>query len=244
MLKLQTAMTVALAAATLLAGEICGATLIVFDRATLVNRPVQLAVLTKGRLFPKGGQLVTLSVGGSRLKQILTGGDGYGYLMYTPAGAGLKTVAAACRDESESGKLLVMAAHERAILIDVETALRRSALAPQLREGSREALTRLNQHFRIVYLYGMTGLVLTRSWLNSNGLPPSVVLPWRNAGVIKTLERQGIRQHAVIGSASQMKAAENTIQNRFSFENTQNGPKIDTWSDVVQALGLKKPGTE
>ena len=228
-----------LAAAILLVGDICGAAVIVFDRVALVNQPVQLAVRTKGKLLPKGGQLVILSVGGTRLKQILTGGDGYGYLMFTPPETGLKTIEAVYEGKRESGQLLVMSAQERVILIDVETALRRSAITPRLREGSLAALESLNQEFRILYLYTFTGLTLTRQWLRSKGLPPSVALPWRNAAAIGTRERIGIRPHAIIGSASQLKVADKTIQHRFSFEETKDGRKVDNWTDVIKALEIQ-----
>lgn len=241
MLHIQIAKALVLTTAILLAGDISSAAVIVFDRVALVNQPVQLAVQTKGKLRPKGGQLVILSVGGTRLKQILTGGDGYGYLMFTPPQTGLKTIEAVFEDKSGSGQLLVMSAQERVILVDVETALRESVVSPRLREGSLKALESFNQRYRILYVYTLTGLTLTRQWLRLKGLPLSAVLPWRNAAAVRTLEGIGVRPHAIIGSAAQLKAADKTIQNRFSFEETEDGRKVDNWADVMRALDLNNP---
>lgn len=241
MSKTKIAIALSLAATILLISAISDATVIVFDRVAVVNQPVQLAVRTKGRLMPMGGQRVMLSVGGTRLKQILTGGDGYGYLMYTPSDIGLLTIAAIYEDQRESGQLLVMSAHERVILVDMETGLRGSAIALRQREGSRRALVSLNRAYRVIYIYSLTGLSRNRQWLNSNGLPASAILPWRNAAAIRTLERLGIRIQAIVGSARQLKASEKAIPHRFSFEETKEGLQIDSWADVLEALEINAP---
>ena len=239
--NLKIAIAFSLAAIIVLAGGIGRASVIVFDRVALVNQPVQLAVRTKGRLLPKGGERVILFVGGNRLKQILTGGDGYGYLMHTPPETGLIKIEAVHEDKSESGFILVMSAQDRVVLVDVETALRGSAITPRLREGSSRAIESLNRAYRVIYLYTLTGLTLNRQWLNSNRLPASVVLPWGNAAVIKTLERLGIHTHAIVGSAGQLKSADKSIPHRFSFEETIEGLRIDSWADVLEALEINAP---
>ena len=233
------AIALSLVTVSVLISDISDAAIIVFDRVAVINQPVQLAVRTRGRIMPKGGQLVVLSVGGVRLKQILTGGDGYGYLMYTPSEIGLKTIAADYEDEHESARLLVLSAHQQVILVDVETALRGSAFTPRLREGSRRAIELLNRMYRVIYIYTHTGLSLNRQWLNSNGLPDSAILPWSNAAAIRKLERLGIRIHAIVGSAGQLKAADKAFPQRFSFEETRDGLQIDSWADVLEALEIK-----
>jgi len=55
------------------------ADVVISDQVTTLGTPVRLVVLTKGKLFPQGGQLVDIYIDNEKLKQILTGGDGYGF---------------------------------------------------------------------------------------------------------------------------------------------------------------------
>ena len=57
---------------------------VVFDRVTTVKTPIRIKVLTKSRFFAAGGRLADIYLDGNHLKRILTGGDGFGYLKYTP----------------------------------------------------------------------------------------------------------------------------------------------------------------
>lgn len=230
------AMALSVAAIIMLTGRISSAAVIVFDRVAVIDQPVQLAVRTGGRFLSMGGQLVVLSVGGTRLRQILTGGDGYGYLMYTPTEIGLKKITAVHNDQRETARLLVLSADARVILIDVETALRESAIAPRLREDSRQAMESLNREYQIIYLYTLTGQNLNRQWLDSNGLPASVILAWRDAAPVRALERLGISTHAIVGSANQLKSSNDTIAHRFSFEDTKEGLRVKSWAQVLEAL--------
>lgn len=245
MVKTKAAIISAVTVAVLLAYGTAGAAIVVFDRVTVRNQPVQLVVLTKGKLFPEGGQLVTVTVGQTGLNKMLTGGDGYGYLMYSPTEAGLIKISAGYKNGRGSGTLLVMDPKERAILVDVDTATRESLLAAGLRQGTRKAIETIGKKYRIIYLHGMTGLALARHWINTGDLPPSVVLSWRNGDRLKLLKRDGIQVHAVIGSADQMAAAEKFIPNRFSFEKANAGRQVESWEEVVKALGINEsPGSE
>ena len=241
MVRAKVMVTFAALTALLLAGRICAAAVVVFDRVTLVDQPVQLAVRTKGRLFPRGGELVELYAGDTFLKRVLTGGDGYGYLTYTPQEAGLHDVGAVYENTRESGLLLVMSPGQQAILVDVETALRESLFAAGARDGSRRALEALNRVYQVIYIYGITGLTLTRQWLRANELPPSAALPWQDGNLANRLQRRGIRLFALIGSPAQISAAGKSIEHRFSFEKTDDGRRIDGWTDLFRALDLKSP---
>ena len=118
-----------------------GADIVVFDRVTLAGQPVQLVILTKGRIFPEGGQLVTVSIGQTRLKNVLTGGDGYGFLDYRPTETGYKKIRAKYKDGIGSGTLLVMGSNEKAVLVDIDTATRESLLSTRLRPGTRACVS-------------------------------------------------------------------------------------------------------
>ena len=65
---------------------------VVFDRVTTVQKPVDIRVLTKDGFFAAGGQMVDIYLDNILLKKIMSGGDGYGYLKYTPREAGLKAI--------------------------------------------------------------------------------------------------------------------------------------------------------
>ena len=239
MIGIRTVLMAAAVAALLSADGVSDAKVIVFDRVAIVGRPVQLIVLTKARWFPEGGQRVTLSVGGTRLKKLLTGGDGFGYAMFSPIETGLKAIDAEYRNEQGSGTLLVMRPEERAVLVDVDAAVRESFLSARPRGGTRKAMETIGQKYRIIYLHGLTGLVATRQWLEASELPESVVLSWDNADRLKFLERDGIQLHAIIGAADQMTVAKNYVQHRFSFENTPTGRQVARWEEILEMLKLK-----
>jgi hypothetical protein len=239
MIGFRKALMVTIAAALLPAGGASNAAVVVFDRVAVVGRPVQLIVLTKGRWFPEGGQRVTWSVGRTGSKQLLTGGDGYGFAMYTPVETGLKAIRAEYRHGQGSGTLLVMGPEERAILVDIDSALRESFLSVRPRRGARRAMVTVGQMYRLIYLHGQTGLGLARQWLEANELPESVVLSWGNADRLRFFERDGIQLHAIIGSADQVTAAEKYIGHRFSFQKSRAGRQVDSWEAVLDALKLQ-----
>ena len=81
---------------------------IVYDRVTTVGTPVYLKVLTKGRIFADGGRLVEFYLDDKSFGQNLTGGDGYGYMKYTPRRTGIIKVRATSQGESGAGLALVM----------------------------------------------------------------------------------------------------------------------------------------
>ncbi len=62
---------------------------VVFDRVTTVQTPLTISVQTRDGFFSAGGRMVDIYLDDNLLKKILTGGDGYGYLKYTPPGPGL-----------------------------------------------------------------------------------------------------------------------------------------------------------
>ena len=239
MVRSKAAIVSTVVAAVVLACGTARSAIVVFDRVTLSDQPVQLIVLTRGKLFPEGGQLVSVSVGGTRLKQLLTGGDGYGYLMYDPAESGIIGISAEYKNGSDSGTLLVLDPQEQAILVDLDSAARESVLSTGLRQDTRSALESLTKHYRIIYLHGLTGLALARRWLEANRLPPSAVVSWQNADRMKRLARNGVLLHAIIGSTEQMTASENYIRNRFSFEKTDAGRQVESWAEVLKALELE-----
>ena len=65
---------------------------VVFDDVTTVQTPIRIKVLTKAGFFARGGRLVDIYLDEIHLKKILTGGDGYGYLKYTPRKTGFKSI--------------------------------------------------------------------------------------------------------------------------------------------------------
>lgn len=225
-------------ALTMFGGDVARAAVVVFDQVAAVGRPVQLSVRTKGRLFAAGGQMVALHVGTTLLKRLLTGADGYGYVTYTPHEAGLFEITADFKGDRGTGQLLVIQRDERTVLVDVESTLRASGLSSAARPGGLKAVQALQTRYRVIYLYGLAGLQLTRSWLALNGFPPAVLLTGRNPKLTSALAHRGVRVHAVVGSAAQVRDAEVDTDRRFSFEETGSGRTLARWRDVLDALGI------
>ena len=117
---------------------------VVFDQVTTVQTPINIRVLTRDGFFSAGGRMVDIYLDNNPLKKILTGGDGYGYLKYTPREAGLKTITARSNTDSASGLILVMNENEKAIIIEIEGAFRDTVFSDEIKESSRKAVNSLS----------------------------------------------------------------------------------------------------
>ncbi len=209
---------------------------VVFDGVTTVQTPIRIQVLTKGRLFAEGGRLVDIYLNEKHLKKIMTGGDGYGYLKYVPEVPGIKTIKARTESASSSGLLLVMRPSEKAIVIDIEGAFKDAIFSQELRANSQEAVRSLSKNYTIIYLSRMVGKGISRSWLEEEGFPKSVILRWRGATTFKSLSKRGINLHAVIGSTAVMSAAKKHIEHRYTFEKSKDAVLVQSWDEILKHL--------
>ena len=214
--------------------------IVVFDHVTIVQKPINIKVLTKDSFFAAGGQMVDIYLDNDPLKKILTGGDGYGYLKYTPQEAGLKTITAHSVKGSASGLILVMNKEEKAILIEIEGAFKDTVFSDAIRESSQKAVTLLSENYKIIYLSRFLSKSITGSWLEKQNFPKSVIIRWRGLTSLKSLKKNGVQIQAIIGSADVIATVSEKIEKRFSFEKTKDGKTVKDWDEILRLL-VKSP---
>jgi hypothetical protein len=209
---------------------------IVFDRVTTVGTSVYLKVLTKGRLFSQGGKRVTFYLDGKPLGKTLTGGDGYGYLKYTPERKGIQNIEVRADEDKGSGRILVLAKDEKAIVLEIEGSLKPSLYSEDIRSEGREAVSTLIRSHKIIYLNRFFDTGLSKKWLEKEKFPPSVIMRWRGSGSFAYLREQGVNLWVFIGSAALISASTEYFEKSYTFEETEKGKKVDDWSEVVKLL--------
>jgi hypothetical protein len=219
---------------------------VVFDQITTLNTPVYLKALTKGRFFKTGGKLVELYADNKKLKQILTGGDGYGYLKYTPQRLGIIQIEALSEGHRDTGIVLVVDETDKVLLIDVEGAFKKSLLSDQVRVDSRRSVESLSKTYKIIFLNTFLGIGLSRSLLQKEKFPESVTLKWQGKTLLKTLKKRGINLHAIIGSPGVIAEAKKYIEHRYSFEETKDGKTARDWEEMLELIeeDAQKPPKE
>jgi len=214
---------------------------VVFDGVTTVQTPIRITVLTKGRIFSQGGRLVDIYLDGSHLKKILTGADGYGYLKYIPQNPGLEEINARSDADSSSGLILVMDKSEKAVIIDVAGAFKDAIFSKAIREDSRKVVKALSQDYKIIYLSRYVGQGVSRSWLEQEDFPNSVILPWQGPESLKSLEKKGVQLYAVIGSDTVISAAKKHVAHRYTFEESKDGKIVKDWDEILKLLQPAAP---
>lgn len=219
------------------------ADLVVFDRVTTEKTPVRLAILTKGKFFAKGGRLVDIYLPNSKMKRIMTGGDGYGYFQYLPLKSGMERIEAHSNGDEATGLVLVMKKSEKAVIVEVEAGFKDAVFSDEFRTESRAAVEKISKKFKILYVSRYIGAGLTRKWLEQENFPESVILPWKGAGMLATLKEKGVNLHAIIASPSLAAAAAEHIENRYCFEETRDGTMVKNWQEILEQMTLKS-GTE
>jgi len=214
----------------------CRGDVVVLDRVTTVKTPVRIIVLTKSRFFAAGGRLVDVYLDDEHLKRILTGGDGYGYLKYTPGSPGFKRIKVRSNSESAEGLLLVMTKKDRAIVIEVEEGFKTAVFSDEIKQNSLKAIKTLVKTYKIIYLSRYAGKSITGIWLEKQGFPGSVILSWRGPKTLTGLKKKGIKLNAIIGSATVLSEVAGEVENRFSFEKTKDGTTVKDWNEIVKHL--------
>ena len=214
--------------------------MVVFDDVTTVQKPINIRVLTKAGFFAAGGRMVDIYLDNNPLKKILTGGDGYGYLKYTPQEAGLKKITVHSIKGSASGLILVMTENEKAILIEIEGAFKDSVFSDAIRESSQKAVNSLSENYKIIYLSRVLGKGISGSWLEKQNFPQSVIIRWRGLTTLKNLKKNSVQIQAIIGSSDVISTVSEQIETRFSFEKTEDGKTVKDWDEILRLL-VKSP---
>jgi len=217
-------------------GSVSRGEVVVFDDVTTVRTAIRIRVLTKGRIFAQGGRIVDVYLDDHLLKQVLTGGDGYGYLKYIPSSPGMIEINARSGAHSATGRILVMGKREKAIIIDVEGAFKDALFSEARRKNSRKVVRALSKDYRIIYLSRYVGRGVSQSWLTKEDFPQSVILRWQGLATLKALAQRDVTLHAVIGSDAVISAAKNHIEHRFTFEKSKNGKMVEDWDEILKLL--------
>lgn len=208
----------------------------IFDDVAALEMPVQLMVLTKGKLFPSGGKLVDIYLDGRHLGRIMSGGDGYGYMKFIPRSAGTHEVRVVCEGSEDTGMILVAKQQMIVLCIEMETGLGRSFWDSKSKAGMAGVLTELSRHYTLIYLSRFIGPINARKVLNKTGCPRGVTLRWRGVETFEVLQQKGLHLYAVIASAKLLADAAEYAENRFTFEESEDGTTVENWQDLAQKL--------
>ena len=212
------------------------AAVIVFDRVTTVGTSVYLKVLTKGKFFAEGGQRITFYLEGQQLGKTLTGGDDYGFLKVTPERKGMQEIEVQTEKDKGNGHLLVLGRDEKVIVIEIEGSLKTSLYSESIRAESRKAVKALSRSYKIIYLSRFLGFNISRTWLQNEKLPVSVVLPWHGIDTLEDLKENGINLWVFIGSAALISTSSEYFEKSYSFEETETGKMLENWAEVEDLL--------
>lgn len=208
----------------------------VFDAVASREQPIQLTFLTKGKLFPSGGKLIDVYLDDLHLGRILSGGDGYGYIKYTPQNTGVKTVRAISEGSENTGLLLVAEPDSKTLCVEVEAALSRTFLTLKSKTDMAAALKDLSRVYTLVYLVRYLGPINARKLLDKSNCPRAVTLRWRGTESLEELKQKGVWLHAVIASAEFLSDNADHFESRFSFEETEDGTYVENWEAFVRKL--------
>ncbi len=208
-----------------------------FDAVATVRKPVKLQALTKGRFFSEGGRLVEFHIDEKHIGTTLSGGDGYAFLKYTPQSIGLKKIKLKLAEQSDEALLLVTDKKDRIILISIEAALFESTLSFKPAEGAKEAIDKITNKHRIIYLTSIIGVKQSRKWLQDNKLHESIVFSWPGNNLVEDLREKDINIYAVIGSPDMLAGIENS--RKFSFKETEGAEVVESWEDLADQLKKK-----
>jgi hypothetical protein len=206
------------------------------DQVALAGRSVTLTIRTTRLFAGDGGRLAEIFLENDPLGRIMTGGDGYGYITVRPPARGLFRIRAQTPGADASGLLLVMDGTERAVLVEIESALQSIYLENQTPEDCRSALAALEAHYRVIYLTRWLGSDLARNRIAHEKFPQSVVLPWSGKALLRVLAERGIRLAAVVGSPELAAAAEGFAPRRYSFAKAKGAEVLADWRDLSQRL--------
>jgi hypothetical protein len=209
---------------------------IVYDRVTTVGTPVYLKVLTKGRIFADAGRLAEFYLDDKSFGKNLTGGDGYGYLKYTPRRTGIIKVRATSQGESGAGLVLVMKKSEKAVLIEIEGGFKDVFISDIAAGASRQAVKQLLKKYRVIYLSRYTGIRMARSALDEMEFPEAPVLRWQGEQTLNALKEKGVNLYAIIGPTSVIDTAADHIKKRYTFDQNQKEQTVKDWQEVMERL--------
>jgi len=173
-----------------------------FSDALVVKGSVHmLKARTKGMIFAEGGKLVTFEVNGKELGTSLSGGDGFAFIAFEPKREGLYTVKVTSSNFSDTGYILSLEGGTEIVLIGLSGTVAEGFIEKRPLKGSREAISRINEKYRVVYISSEQFLTAYfKDWLRNNDFPEAPVLSWSGGKAFKKAYEEGFVLRTVIGS--------------------------------------------
>ncbi|RMG00314.1 MAG: hypothetical protein D6726_11470 [Nitrospirae bacterium] len=202
------------------------------DQVATTGKGIMLSARTGSTFFAKGGEIVEFFLDGRSLGKRLSGGDGYAYMEYKPDRKGLFTIKVEHGNEKAEGLLLVVGKAEEVLLVGIEGGVLESIFPERLRDGVDNALKKLADRYRIIYITGMPLGPLVRERIREWGLPESVVLRW-DRSVYEGLSDLGVKIKAVVGSPGLIAEVDDDSVKRYTFEESEEGKVVDSWHDLL-----------
>lgn len=217
------------------------ADVIAFDDVVNVRNTARLRVLTKGTFFPEGGRLVSLSVDGRHIGTVLSGGDGFAFLSFSPPDTGLKKIKAISGDESGEAVLLVTGKKDRVVLLAIDDFLMQSLLAKRDHSSIRDGISAVVKNFRLIYVVKIIGSNQAHAWIRKGGYPESAVITWEGESTVGELLEKKIPLYAIIAPADILSQA-GSIDKKFSFDETEEGTQVSDWNELLKKLQNHEKG--
>ncbi len=230
-----------LIALLLVAPAYASAGIIVNDSVAVEGSTIMLSAQTRGRFFPKGGELVEFEVEGKSLGRVLSGGDGWAYMEFRAGKRGLYGITARHGSETGSGLVLSLSKGAEVVFIDVEGTVFSRPFSDEKDTGPSTAFEEIAKRFPLVYLSaGVMNEQAMKKWLGKKGFPEAPVLAWRGGGVFEALADMGLVIRAVVGSPDVLASARQHDAQLISFKPVEDATEVDSWQDVVEALEQRK----
>ncbi len=211
----------------------------VCDIIGLKDQRVFLSAQTRGKLFVKGGELVEFHVDGKSLGKTLSGGDGFAYKPFTPAGNGLFNIRVSSANDDAAGLFLCLEKGSSIVAIDVEGSLFEGLIPKQPKRGSFVAVKKIAGQFPVVFVQtSFLGRRIVKLWLQKNRFMSRPLIPWRQGALFKALSRKGLKVHTVIGSRAVIDSAKDHKPLAFSFESVKEGETVRDWEEIPEKMKI------
>ena len=211
-----------------------------YDRITAINEPVFLKVQSRGNFFAEGGQRVTLSLDDETTFNLMTGGDGYGYVKYTPSAAGRYKIRVVPDDGSSEAILLVVAPEDGIILIETEMLLKSGILTPEQKESAQQVLDNLSRDYHLLYTTRFLGAASAKQMLKSMKFPASLTLEGSIPDIYKQLSDSNLKVRAIVGSSGSFAGSIKDSTLCLTFDQTEKGTTVEDWNQIQKILSAKQ----
>ena len=192
---------------------------------------------TRGRLFAKGGEMVSFFVSGKTIGKNLSGGDGVAYKAFVPKVYGTLSIEVTSNGDKASGLVLSLKKGKGIVFVDIEGTLLTKGLSMTPRPGGTKAVAQISAKHPVVLLQtSIIGRSILKRWLKENNFPELPVLSWGDGLVFEQTVEKGLKLKAIVASPKVIESARDYDPPAFSFEETDNTQVVNHWSKIADAL--------